>query len=118
MNYDNFIREKLSDFEAEDKKYLSQGLSLLSECINDLHNPDVICQSGAEAYFDTVIKYSGFAGDRFSGGVSLACIALLMAFVKKEQGNLDLVRKAIQQGKYKDHEKQIIKNILDDSMEE
>lgn len=118
MNYDNFINEKLSSFEAKDKPSLQDGLFMLNDCLKDLQEPDAICKKGTEEYFDSVIKYSGFAGDRFSGGVSLACIALLMAFVKKEKGNLELVRKAIEQGKYKDHEKQIIKNILADSMEE
>jgi len=111
MNYDSFVNQELENFEAKDKVQLRHGLAILSEAINGLCEPESICLSAD--LFDTVIRYTGYTTtERFNGKVAMACIAVLDGFVKHKEGNLEIVRKAIQQGRYKEYEKQIVKNIL------
>jgi len=118
MNHDKMISESLAKFEAEDKSFLKDGLATLNQCLKDLHEPSVVCLKTSVNCIDTVIKYSGFAtgfpGERINGNVLSVSMELLIAFSKKEEGNIDYLKKAIQQGRYKEYEKQIIKNILRD----
>lgn len=115
MNYEKMISDSLSKFEAEDKSKLSHGLSMLHECLNDLIDPSMICLTSAINYIEAVIKYSGFAvgfpNERINHNVLTVSMTLLIDFVRKEEGNVDHLRKAIKQSRYHDYEEQIIKNV-------
>ncbi|HEC2562664.1 TPA: hypothetical protein R2K44_002428 [Raoultella ornithinolytica] len=115
MNYEKMISDSLSKFEAEDKSELRHGLSMLHECLNDLTDSSMVCLTSAINYIEAVIKYSGFAvgfpNERINHNVLTVSMTLLIDFVRKEEGNVDHLRKAIKQSRYHDYEKQIINNV-------